>query len=51
MAVYVTRTQTLADIGNAIRLQNGGSVRYRPADMPAAIAALDGSKTDLRRDL
>lgn len=34
----------LADIANAIREQNGTDATYRPADMAAAVLALDGTK-------
>jgi hypothetical protein len=34
----------LQDIGNAIRYQNGTSKSIRPADMAAAVLALDGTK-------
>lgn len=36
----------LADIANAIREQNGTDATYRPADMAAAVLALDGTKPD-----
>ncbi|ERI04009.1 hypothetical protein [Atopobium sp. oral taxon 810] len=35
--------KVLYDIADAIRTQNGTQTRYKPADMPAAIAALDGT--------
>lgn len=35
----------LQDIGNAIRYQNGTKMAIRPADMAAAVLALDGTKS------
>lgn len=37
-------TSVLVDIANAIRQQNGGVLRYRPAELAAAVEALDGTK-------
>ncbi|MCI1933835.1 MAG: hypothetical protein LKJ31_01865 [Atopobiaceae bacterium] len=45
MGMGIIGESVLGDIANAIREQNGGSATYRPADMAAAIAALDGTKS------
>lgn len=44
MAVGRIATSVLTDIANAIRQQNGGVSKYRPAELAAAVAALDGTK-------
>ena len=43
MTMGRTSTQVLTDIANAIRYQAGVSTLFKPSDMPAAIAALDGT--------
>ena len=40
---YVS-AMSLLDIANAIRVQGGSETHYKPADMAAAVAALDGTK-------
>ena len=37
-------TKVLTDIGNAIRSKNGSSELYKPSEMAAAVASLDGTK-------
>lgn len=49
MAVVLTETAILTDIANAIRQQNGGSDLYRPSQMAAAVAALDGTSAGTPR--
>ena len=44
MAVGTVSTRILTDIANAIRQQNGGTALYKPRQMAAAVAALDGTK-------
>ena len=44
MAVGKVSTRALTDIANAIRQQNGTATAYRPREMAAAVAALDGTK-------
>lgn len=44
MGMGMIGESVLGDIANAIREQNGGSATYKPADMAAAIDALDGTK-------
>lgn len=44
MGMGIIGESVLGDIANAIREQNGGSATYTPADMAAAIAALDGTR-------
>lgn len=44
MGMGMIGESVLVDIANAIREQNGGSATYKPADMAAAIDALDGTK-------
>ena len=43
MAVGKVSTRVLTDIANAIRAQNGMANLYKPSQMAAAVAALDGS--------
>ncbi|EHF02170.1 hypothetical protein HMPREF1008_00876 [Olsenella sp. oral taxon 809 str. F0356] len=43
MAAGKIAKKVLYDIADAIRTQNGTQTRYKPADMPAAIATLDGT--------
>ena len=43
MTMGRTSTQVLTDIANAIRYQAGVPTLFKPSDMPAAIAALDGT--------
>ena len=43
MAVGRIGTRVLTDIANAIRAQNGTAELYRPSQMAAAVAALDGT--------
>jgi hypothetical protein len=45
MGMGIIGESVLGDIANAIREQNGGSATYKPADMAAAIAALDGTRS------
>ena len=45
MGMGTIAESVFGDIANAIREQNGGSATYRPADMAAAVAALDGTKS------
>lgn len=45
MGMGTISESVFSDIANAIREQNGGSATYRPADMAAAVAALDGTKS------
>lgn len=44
MAAGKIATSVLIDIANAIRQQNGGALKYRPAELAAAVEALDGTK-------
>lgn len=44
MAIGMIQKSVFTDIANAIRMQNGGAERYRPAEMAAAVLALDGIK-------
>ena len=44
MAVGRIATSVLIDIANAIRQQNGGSQRYRPTELAAAVEKLDGTR-------
>ena len=44
MAVGYIDCATLAAIGDAIRAQNGTGALYRPGEMAAAVAALDGTR-------
>ena len=46
MAYKIYRTSVLTDIANAIRQQNGLTTLYKPGEMAAAVAALDGTKGD-----
>lgn len=43
MAVGTVSTRILTDIANAIRYQAGVSTTYKPREMAAAVAALDGT--------
>lgn len=43
MAVGTIATRTLTDIANAIRFQAGVATLYKPREVAAAVAALDGS--------
>lgn len=43
MAVGTVSTRTLTDIANAIRFQAGVATLFKPREMAAAVAALDGS--------
>ena len=45
MSVGTIATKVLTDIANAIRQQNGANSLYAPAQLPAAVAALDGVKS------
>jgi hypothetical protein len=45
MTKGLVKASVLTDIANAIRAQNGSSATYTPAQMAAAVAALDGSAT------
>lgn len=44
MAVGKVSTRVLTDIANAIRRQNGTAKSYKPREMAAAVAALDGTR-------
>lgn len=44
MAVGKVSTRALTDIANAIRQQNGMAKSYKPREMAAAVAALDGTR-------
>lgn len=44
MGVGRISTRVLTDIANAVRMQNGGTTRYRPTELAAAVEVLDGSK-------
>ena len=44
MAVGKVSTRALTGIANAIRKQNGSAALYKPSQMAAAVAALDGSQ-------
>ncbi len=44
MGMGLISESVLGDIANAIREQNGTSATYKPSEMAAAVAALDGSK-------
>ena len=44
MTVGTVSTKVLTDIANAVRQQNGSDILYTPAQLPAAVAALDGTK-------
>lgn len=46
MAVGTIATSVLTDIANAIRFQAGVATTYRPREMAAAVAALDGTRGD-----
>ena len=43
MAVGTISTSILTDIANAIRYQAGVAATYKPREMAAAVAALDGT--------
>ena len=43
MAVGTVSTSILTDIANAIRFQRGDGELFKPREMAAAVAALDGS--------
>ena len=43
MAVGTVSTRILTDIANAIRYQAGVATTYKPREMAAAVAALDGT--------
>lgn len=43
MSVGTIQTSILTDIANAIRYQAGVATTYRPSQMAAAVAALDGT--------
>lgn len=43
MAVGTVSTRILTDIANAIRYQAGVATTYKPRQMAAAVAALDGN--------
>ena len=43
MAVGTISTHILTDIANAIRYQAGVATLYKPGQMAAAVAALDGT--------
>ena len=43
MAVGTIQTSILTDIANAIRYQAGVATTFRPSQMAAAVAALDGT--------
>ena len=43
MAVGTVSTSILTDIANAIRYQAGVATLYKPREMAAAVAALDGT--------
>lgn len=45
MSVGTIATKVLTDIANAIRQQNGANSLYAPAQLPAAVATLDGVKS------
>jgi hypothetical protein len=45
MGMGMIGESVLGDIANAIREQNGTATTYKPTDMAAAIAALDGTKS------
>lgn len=45
MPLGIVRTSILTDIANAIRQQAGVSTLYRPREMAAVVAALDGTWT------
>ncbi len=44
MAVGKCSSSILTDIANAIRVQNGTAVKYRPSQMAAAVLALNGDQ-------
>mgnify|MGYP000892320744 FL=1 len=44
MAVGTIETSILTDIANAIRYQAGVATTYKPREMAAAVAALDGTQ-------
>lgn len=44
MAIGTIQKSIFTDIANAIRMQNGGTDTYKPAEMAAAVLALDGTK-------
>lgn len=46
MTVGTVSTKILTVIANAIRQQNGASASYKPREMAAAVAVLDGTKAD-----
>lgn len=46
MALGSVLTKHLSDIADAIRARNGAQVTYRPGEMAAAVAALDGTATE-----
>ena len=45
MSFGTISTKILVDIGNAIRMQSGSSLRFKPAELASAVDVLDGSKT------
>ena len=49
MGMGTIAESVFGDIANAIREQNGTTTTYRPTDMAAAVAALDGTKASTRR--
>lgn len=44
MAIGTIQKSIFTDIANAIRMQNGGTDTYKPAEMAAAVLARDGSR-------
>lgn len=40
MALVILEDSILLSIANAIRSKNGSDIKYKPSEMPAAIAAL-----------
>ena len=44
MVMGMVSTAILTDIANAVRVQNGGSDSYTPAELGPAVAALDGTR-------
>lgn len=49
MAVGTVSTSILTDIANAIRYQAGVATLYKPREMAAAVAALDGTDAGATR--
>ena len=47
MALVLTNDKHYSDIAAAIRSKNGGSTKYKPEEMAAAIQAIEGGGSDI----